>query len=55
MSDEEQEIVSAKITDRRRFKEEEILIREDRMSTFKRGIINFIMGGCILNRNGKKQ
>ena len=55
MSDEEQEIVSAKITDRRRFKEEEILIREDRMSTFKRGIINFIMGGCILNRNGIKQ
>lgn len=55
MSDEEQEIVSAKITDRRRFKEEEILIREDRMSTFKRGIINFIMGGCILNRNVKKQ
>ena len=55
VSDEEQEIVSAKITDRRRFKEEEILIREDRMSTFKRGIINFIMGGCILNRNGKKQ
>ena len=37
VSDEEQEIVSAKITDRRRFKEEEILIREDRMSTFKRG------------------
>lgn len=36
MSDEEQEIVSAKITDRRRFKEEEILIREDRMSIFKR-------------------
>ena len=55
VSDEEQEIVSAKITDRRRFKEEEILIREDRMSTFKRGIINFVMGGCILNRNGKKQ
>lgn len=54
VSDEEQEIVSAKITDRRRFKEEEILIREDRMSTFKRGIINFVMGGCILNRNGKK-
>lgn len=55
ISDEEQEIVSAKITDRRRFKEEEILVREDRMSIFKRGIINFILGGCILNRNGKKQ
>lgn len=55
VSDEEQEIVSAKTTDRRRFKEEEILIREDRLATFKRGIVNFIMGGCILNKNGIKQ
>lgn len=39
VSDGEQEIVSAKTTDRRKFKEEEILIREDRMSTFKRGIV----------------
>lgn len=55
VSDEEQEISSAKTTDRRRFKEEEILIREDRMSTFKRGIVNFIMGGCILAYNGVKK
>ncbi|MEG0722500.1 MAG: Z1 domain-containing protein, partial [Lachnospiraceae bacterium] len=55
VSDEEQEIASAKTTDRRRFKEEQILIREDRMSTFKRGVVNFIMGGCILNTNGIKQ
>ena len=54
VSDEEQEIASARTTDRRRFKEEEILIREDRMSTFKRGIVNFIMGGCILAYNGIK-
>ena len=55
ISDEEQEISSAKTTDRRRFKEEEILIREDRMSTFKRGIVNFIMGGCIMKTNGYKK
>jgi len=55
VSDEEQEIASAKTTDRRRFKEEEILIREDRLPRFKRGIVNFIMGGCILARNGAKK
>lgn len=55
VSDEEQEITSAKTTDRRRFKEEEILIREDRMSVFKRGIVNFVMGGCILSYNGIKK
>lgn len=51
VTDEEQEIVSAKTTDRRRFKEEEILVREDRLSVFKRGIVNFIVGGCILTYN----
>ena len=55
VTDDEQEIVSAKTTDRRRFKEEEILIREDRMSTFKKGIVNFVMGGCILAYNGIKK
>lgn len=55
VSDEEQEIASAKITDRRRFKEEEILMREDRMSTFKIGIVNFILGGCILAYNGVRK
>ncbi len=55
VSDEEQEIASAKATDRRRFKEEEILIREDRLPLFKRGIVNFIMGGCILSKNGIKR
>lgn len=55
VSDEEQEIASAKATDRRRFKEEEILIREDRLPRFKRGIVNFIMGGCILSKNGIKR
>lgn len=55
VSDDEQDIVSAKTTDRRKFKEEEILIREDRMSTFKKGIVNFVMGGCILAHNGIKK
>lgn len=55
VSDDEQEISSAKTTDRRRFKEEEILVREDRMPTFKRGIVNFILGGCIMNSNGFKK
>ena len=52
VSNDEQEIISAKTTDRRRFKEEEILVREDRLTTFKKGIVNFVMGGCILNKNG---
>ena len=54
VSDEEQIIAAAKTTDRRRFKEEEILIREDRMTVFKRAIINFVMGGCVLEQNGIK-
>ena len=49
--DREQELASAKISDRRRFKEEEILIKDD-MPVFRKGIINFIMGGCIMNING---
>lgn len=55
VSDEEQEIASAKSTDRRRFKEEEIILREDRMQVFKRGIVNFVIGGCVLSHNGIKK
>ena len=55
VSDAEQKIASAKTTDRRKFKEEEILIREDRMSILKKGIVNFIMGGCIMEHNGIKK
>ncbi|NFO15629.1 hypothetical protein FDB34_15855 [Clostridium botulinum] len=52
VDDDEQEIASAQKTDNRRFKEEEILIREDRLPVFRRGLINFIVGGCVLKKNG---
>ncbi len=56
MSDEEHELISnqkrkgkkSMIDDRRSFKEEEILIREDRLSIFKKGIVNFIIGVIVL-------
>lgn len=48
VTQEELEIVTLKNGDRRRFKEEEILIREDKLTTFKKGLMNFIVGGCIL-------
>lgn len=52
VDDNEQEIASALKTDERKFKEAEILIREDRLPTFRRGLINFIVGGCVLKKNG---
>lgn len=52
VDDNEQEIASAQKTDERKFKEVEILIREDRLPTFRRGLINFIVGGCVLKQNG---
>lgn len=56
MSQEEGDLVAdqkrkgkkSKIEDRRSFKEEEILIREDKLPTFKNGIINFIVGSIAL-------
>lgn len=56
MSQEEHDLVStqkrkgkkSKIDDRRCFKEEEILVREDRLPIFKKGLINFIVGGIVL-------
>lgn len=56
MSQEEGDLVSdqkrkgkkSKIDDRRSFKEEEILLRTDRLPTFKKGIINFIIGAITL-------
>lgn len=57
VSDEEGELISdskigskkSKINDRRSFKIEDILSREDQMVKFKDGIINFIMGVITLN------
>ncbi len=48
VSVKELEIVRLVDGDRRRFREEEILSQEERLTIFKRGIINFIVGGCIL-------
>lgn len=64
MSQDEGDIVSdqkrngkrSKIQDRRTFKEEDILIRKDKLPIFKKGIINFIIGSIVLRRlnNDKK-
>lgn len=56
MSEDEHSLVSvqrrkgkkSKIDDRRSLKEEKILTSEDKLPIFKRGIINFIVGGIVL-------
>lgn len=58
---DEHEIVSnqkrkgkkSKIADRRIFKEEDILLREDKLPVFKLGIINFIIGAIVLREKKK--
>lgn len=50
VSDQKRNGKKSKIEDRRSFKEEEILIRKDRLSTFKRGIVNFIIGSITLRK-----
>lgn len=42
------------ISDRRVFKIEGILTDKDRMTMFKKGIINFIVGGCCLREKNPK-
>ncbi|MGV8025012.1 MAG: Z1 domain-containing protein [Anaerolineaceae bacterium] len=44
----ELEIISSPNGDRRRFREEEILIERNKLVIFKHGIMNFILGGCVL-------
>jgi len=62
VSEEENELVSdqkrknkkSKINDRRTFKIENILTDQTHLSVFKRGLMNFVVGGCVLrmtNRN----
>lgn len=59
MDDEEHELISdqkrngkkSKIDDKRSFRVEEILVREDRLPVFKRGIMNFIVGVLVLKNN----
>ncbi len=41
-------IVTSVHGDRRRFKEEDILTSKDKLRVFKKGIMNFMVGGCIL-------
>lgn len=48
VADQKRKGKKSKIDDRRSFKVEEILFREDRLSTFKKGIINFIIGTITL-------
>jgi hypothetical protein len=61
VSNEEHEIISdqkrkgkkSKIDDRRSFKEEEILTRKDKLKTFKKGLMNFVVGVCVLRISSK--
>lgn len=61
VSEKENELVSyqkrkgkkSKIDDRRSFKEEEILSCRDKLVTFKKGLMNFIIGGCVLRMSNK--
>jgi hypothetical protein len=56
VSPEEHELVSnqkrkgkkSKINDRRIFKEEEILTQKDKLQVFKHGLVNFVVGSCVL-------
>ena len=57
VSDEENMLVSdqkkngkkSKINDRRSFKEENILTDRRSLEVFKKGFMNFVVGGCVLN------
>lgn len=53
VSEQEHDIISMKKGDRRKFKDEEILIRKDKLEVFKRGLMNFVVGGCILRLRNK--
>ena len=48
VSDQKRKGKKSKIDDRRSFKVEEILVREDRLPVFKKGLINFIVGSIVL-------
>lgn len=50
VSDQKRNGKKSKIDDRRSFKVEDILIRQDRLMAFKKGIINFIVGGSCLRQ-----
>ena len=50
VSDQKRKGKKSKIDDRRSFKIEEILIRDDRLSVFKKGLINFVIGSIVLRK-----
>lgn len=52
VADQKRKGKKSKIEDRRTFKEEEILTG-DKLGIFKTGLINFIVGGCILRIHNK--
>jgi len=54
VSIDEHSIITMKKWDRRRFKEEELLTKQDKPLTFKRGLMNFIVGGCFLRMTDRK-
>ncbi|MEG0579636.1 MAG: hypothetical protein RR490_06955, partial [Niameybacter sp.] len=45
---DEHSLITLGKEDRRRLKIEEILIRRDKLPVFKRSIVNFIVGGCMI-------
>lgn len=53
VSDQKRKGKKSKIADRRVFKEEDILLREDKLPVFKLGIINFMIGAIILREKKK--
>ncbi len=53
ISDQKRKGKKSKIDDRRSFKEEEILSYKDKLVTFKKGLMNFIVGGCIIRMSNK--
>lgn len=48
ISDQKRKGKKSKINDRRSFKEEDIVSHKDRLEIFKKGLMNFIVGGSIL-------
>ena len=48
VSDEKRKGKKSKMQDRRSFKEEELLTKKEILSTFKKGIVNFILGAIML-------
>lgn len=54
VSDQKRKGKKSKIDDRRSFKEEDILVREDILPIFKKGIINFFVGAIVLREKNKK-